>query len=276
MVNMRLARLIDLVPYITKHQGISITELAKKFGATVAEIESDLWLLYCCGLPGQTPLELMEFQFEDGFVTVRNADELKAPRSLTQIEIASLIIGLEILATEGSEVAKGLKGRLAEKLGSQVSYQPTGTEKFIAEIGKAIQKNQLLKIVYSGKERLVIPFEIYAENGGNYLRAYCKLARDRRTFNISRIDSLELLDIHELAPNEVPSDSKPLRTKIKVHRDARRVREVFGATEEIQYFSKDWLFQQVFAFGGAVELLDPTLRSEVRDLAKASQGLYLG
>jgi len=276
MVNMRLARLIDLVPYITKHQGISITELAKKFGATVAEIESDLWLLYCCGLPGQTPLELMEFQFEDGFVTVRNADELKAPRSLTQIEIASLIIGLEILATEGSEVAKGLKSRLAEKLGSQVSYQPTGTEKFIAEIGKAIQKNQLLKIVYSGKERLVIPFEIYAENGGNYLRAFCKSARDRRTFKVSRIDSLELLDIHELAPNEVPSDSKPLRTKIKVHRDARRVREVFGATEEIQYFSKDWLFQQVFAFGGAVELLDPTLRSEVRDLAKASQGLYLG
>jgi len=276
MVNMRLARLIDLVPYITKHQGISITELAKKFGATVAEIESDLWLLYCCGLPGQTPLELMEFQFEDGFVTVRNADELKAPRSLTQIEIASLIIGLEILATEGSEVAKGLKTRLAEKLGSQVSYQPTGTEKFIAEIGKAIQKNQLIKIVYSGKERLVIPFEIYAENGGNYLRAYCKLSRDRRTFKISRIDFLELLDIHELPPNEVPSDSKPLRTKIKVHRDARRVREVFGATEEIQYFSKDWLFQQVFAFGGAVELLDPSLRSEVRDLAKASQGLYLG
>ena len=276
MVNMRLARLIDLVPYITKHQGISITELAKKFGATVAEIESDLWLLYCCGLPGQTPLELMEFQFEDGFVTVRNADELKAPRSLTQIEITSLIIGLEILATEGSEVAKGLKSRLAEKLGSQVSYQPTGTEKFIAEIGKAIQKNQLLKIVYSGKERLVIPFEIYAENGGNHLRAFCKSARDRRTFKVSRIDSLELLDIHELAPNEVPSDSKPLRTKIKVHRDARRVREVFGATEEIQYFSKDWLIQQVLAFGGAVELLDPTLRSEVRDLAKASQGLYLG
>ena len=274
MVNMRLARLIDLVPYITKHQGISISELAKKFGATVAEIESDLWLLYCCGLPGQTPLELMEFQFEDGFVTVRNADELKAPRSLTQIEIASLIIGLEILATEGSEVAKDLKGRLAQKLSSQVSYQPTGTEKFIAEISKAIQKNQLLKIVYGGKERHVIPFEIYAENGGNYLRAYCKFARDRRTFNISRIDSLELLDIHELAPNEVPSDSKPLRTKIKVHRDARRVREVFGATEEIQYFSKDWLFQQVFAFGGAVELIDPSLRSELQALLHASQSLY--
>lgn len=276
MANMRLARLIDLVPYITKHQGVAIAELAKKFGTTVAEIENDLWLLYCCGLPGQTPLELMEFQFEDGFVTVRNADELKVPRSLTQIEIASLIIGLEILATEGSEIAAKLKDRLANKLSSQVSYQPTGTEKYFAEINKAIQGNQLLKIIYGGRERQVIPFEIYAENGANYLRAFCKVANDRRTFKLSRIDTLEVLSARELAPNDVPSENQPFKTRIKVHRDARRVREVFGATEEIQYFSKDWLLQQILTFGGAVELLEPTLRSELRELAKASQGLYLG
>jgi proteasome accessory factor C len=69
--NSKLARLIDLVPFITSHQGISIVELSKKFGVTKEEIEKDLWLLYMCGLPGQTPLELMEFEFEDGFVTVR-------------------------------------------------------------------------------------------------------------------------------------------------------------------------------------------------------------
>lgn len=275
MANMKLARLIDLVPYITKHQGISISELAKKFGTTVSEIESDLWLLYCCGLPGQTPLELMEFQFEDGFVTVRNADELKVPRSLTQIEIASLIIGLEILATEGSDIAAKLKSRLSEKLSTQISYQPTGTEKYIAEINKAIQGNYLLKLTYRGAERQVIPFEIYGENSAFYLRAFCKDVNDRRTFKLSRIESLEILPDQELAPNHVPSESKALKTTIKVHRDARRVRELFGATEEIQYFSKEWLLQQILALGGAVELLDPTLRSELRELAKASQGLYL-
>ena len=56
--NPRLARLIDLVPFITSHQGISISELAHKFGVSANEIEKDLWLLYMCGLPGQTPLEL--------------------------------------------------------------------------------------------------------------------------------------------------------------------------------------------------------------------------
>ena len=62
-INKRLARLIDLVPYISEHQGVAISELANKFGVTAAEIEKDLWLLYMCGLPGQTPLELMEFEF---------------------------------------------------------------------------------------------------------------------------------------------------------------------------------------------------------------------
>ena len=74
-INPKLARLIDLVPFISKHQGIPIKDLADKFGVSVEEIEKDLWSLYCCGLPGQTPLELMEFSFEDGFVSVRNADE---------------------------------------------------------------------------------------------------------------------------------------------------------------------------------------------------------
>ena len=104
--NPRLARLIDLVPFITSHQGVSIAELAKKFNVTINEIEKDLWLLYMCGLPGQTPLELMEFEFEDGYVTVRNAEELRAPRSLTQTELATLIIGLEILGERGSPEAK--------------------------------------------------------------------------------------------------------------------------------------------------------------------------
>lgn len=276
MANMRLARLIDLVPYITKHQGVAMTELAKMFGTSKSEIENDLWLLYCCGLPGQTPLELMEFQFEDGFVTVRNADELKVPRSLTQIEIASLVIGLEILTKDGNEVAANLKDRLAKKLSTQISYQPTGTEKYVSDINKAIQSNQLLNIIYNGKERSVIPFEIYVEKGENYLRAFCKLAKDRRTFKISRIDSLKVLEMKELAPNEVTSENKPLQTKIKVHRDARRIREIFGSIDEIQYFSKEWLLQQILALGGAVELLDPVLRNDIQRLVKASQGQYLG
>ena len=276
--NPRLARLIDLVPFISEHQGISISELAKKFGVTQGDIEKDLWLLYMCGLPGQTPLELMEFQFEDGFVTVRNADELKRPRSLTQTEIASLVIGLEILRSNGSEAAGALKDKLVSKLNSQLSFAPSQVERLIPEITQAIQHNKVVEIKYLGKVREVIPFETYHENGKSYLRAFCKLANDRRTFNVAKIENFQILAISELAPNVVPSESKPKRAKIRIHHSARLVRESLGidsGQDEVEFFSTQWLLSQVLALGGAAELLDEDLRVEINKRIRASQALYL-
>ena len=273
--NPRLARLIDLVPFITSHQGVSIAELAKKFNVTVAEIEKDLWLLYMCGLPGQTPLELMEFEFEDGYVTVRNAEELRAPRSLTQTELATLIIGLEILGERGSAEAKILRDRLASMLRTEIRYEPSKTERFSPEISSAIVENKVLSLNYAGKDREIIPFEIYQDNNESYLRAYCKRAQANRTFKISKIESLSVLDRQELAPNDVPSESITYGARIKVHRDARLVKELLGDLEEVQYFSKEWLLGQVLALGGAVELLDPQLRQELSHRVQTSQNQYL-
>lgn len=274
-INKRLARLIDLVPYISEHQGVSISELANKFGVSTAEIEKDLWLLYMCGLPGQTPLELMEFEFEDGYVTVRNADELKKPRSLTQTEIAALIIGLDLLSIQGNKVASSLKEKLSNLLATKISYMPAGDDLWSTQIAESIQKNELMRIVYNGKERVVIPLEVYKEGSDTYLRAYCKEASDRRTFKLSRISSLLALEIHELAPNEVPTENSPLSTQIKTHHSARRVRESLGGTSEIKYYSSEWLIAQVMALGGAVELVDKQLRAQILAKLEASQSLYL-
>ena len=274
-INKRLARLIDLVPYIAEHQGVAISELANKFGVTAAEIEKDLWLLYMCGLPGQTPLELMEFEFEDGYVTVRNADELKKPRSLTQTEIAALIVGLDLLSVQGNPVASHLKEKLSNLLATKISYEPARDDLWSTRITESIQNNKLIRIVYNGKDRVVIPLEIYKEGSDSYLRAYCKEAIDRRTFKLSRISSLSILEIHELAPNEVPTETSPRSAQIKTHHSARRVRESLGGTSEIQFYSSEWLISQVMALGGAVELTDEQLRAQILAKIKASQSLYL-
>ena len=47
----RAIRLIDLVPYLHNHPGISLKEVAEEFGVTVPEIVKDLDLLFMCGLP---------------------------------------------------------------------------------------------------------------------------------------------------------------------------------------------------------------------------------
>ena len=93
----RTARLLDLVPYLNSHQGVSLNDLAKKFDVTVAQMSSDLTTLWMCGLPGYTPLELMDLEFESGYVTIRNAPTLAKPRTITFDEGVALILGLDIL-----------------------------------------------------------------------------------------------------------------------------------------------------------------------------------
>ena len=273
--NPRLARLIDLVPFISANQGISISDLAKRFGVSAAEIEKDLWLLYMCGLPGQTPLELMEFEFEDGYVTVRNAEELRFPRSLTQTELATLVIGLEILQSRGSKSAENLKQRLISKLKTKVDFVPSATEKYLPEISRAIQENLILEIVYLGKTREIIPFETYQDGSNLYLRAFCKAAIDWRTFRISKIQELKLTGRGELIPSQVPTSVNLITTQIRVHHSPRLVREMLGGIDEIQVYSTDWLISQVLALGGAVELLDPMMRKALIERIQTSQNQYL-
>ena len=66
----RTARLLDLVPYINSHQGISLKELADVFHVTQAQMTNDLTTLWMCGLPGYTPLELIDLSFDTGFVSI--------------------------------------------------------------------------------------------------------------------------------------------------------------------------------------------------------------
>ena len=80
---LRTARLLDLVPYLNTHQGISLKDLAQHFDVSPSQMSADLTTLWMCGLPGYTPLELMDLEFESGYVSIRNAETLSKPRSIT-------------------------------------------------------------------------------------------------------------------------------------------------------------------------------------------------
>ena len=96
---LRTARLLDLVPYLNTHQGIALNELAAHFDVTTAQMSADLTTLWMCGLPGYTPLELMDLEFESGYVTIRNAATLSKPRSITFQEGVALLLGLDLIAS---------------------------------------------------------------------------------------------------------------------------------------------------------------------------------
>ena len=96
---LRTARLLDLVPFLHSHQGISLKDLAQHFEVTTKQMSADLTTLWMCGLPGYTHLELMNLNFESGFVTIGNAETLSKPRTITFQEGVALLLGLDLIAS---------------------------------------------------------------------------------------------------------------------------------------------------------------------------------
>ena len=124
---LRTARLLDLVPFLHSHQGISLKELAQHFEVTTKQMSADLSTLWMCGLPGYTHLELMNLNFESGFVTIANAETLSKPRRITFQEGVALLLGLDLIASslpiDRQDLltdVESLRDRLTAKLGVPV------------------------------------------------------------------------------------------------------------------------------------------------------------
>ena len=143
----RTARALDLVPYLLEHQGISIPELAEAFGVSEKQINDDLVLIHMCGLPGYTPLELIDMFYEDGYVTVSDPQSFKKPRSMNKIEMTSLLVSLDLLKSlRTDDVAKeieALKLKLQENMRFEnpfVVVQNMENTEMVEAIERAIAK----------------------------------------------------------------------------------------------------------------------------------------
>ena len=148
-----VSRLLDLVPYLSTHSHISLKELAKEFGISEKEMANELTALSMCGLPGYTPYELIEIFFDSGFVTINNHEALDIPRALTNLEVASLLIGLEILkdSISGAEprVESKIEKLIAQMralLGESIEIEGGQGSAFLSQINSAIASRQPLEI----------------------------------------------------------------------------------------------------------------------------------
>ena len=67
----RMTRLLALIPYLTaRPEGVTMAEVARDFGVTERQIQSDMELLWMCGLPGYGPGDLIDLAFEGDRVRV--------------------------------------------------------------------------------------------------------------------------------------------------------------------------------------------------------------
>lgn len=301
----RTARLLDLIPFILSHQGITIVDLAKEFGVTEKEILGDLNLIFMCGLPQYTALELIDLSFEHGFVTVREPQNLDKPRKLSSEELSILIMGLDVVQTQiidpvKQQIAKNLQTRLKLLIESaaanSILYADDRHLPHIDCINRAMQSRTALNISYLNTskdeitKRKVLPIEVFQQGDEFLLLTWCFLSKANRTFAIARILSC---DQASDALADVNSDTDPMlltperRVTIKFQYDRSalsfienvqdRVIEI-DQTEmiaSVEVWDSEWILRNVLANAGHIKILAPVqFAHEVAARAKIALSNY--
>jgi proteasome accessory factor C len=276
----KAARLLDLVPFIYSHQGISVADLAAEFSVKTDELLADLNSLWMCG---ETRFDLIELEFESGFVYIRNADALNVVRSLSVQEVTAILFGLDLLkesiSTERADLLADIekvKKIIGTPLQRLVASEPMISGEVIIAIDEALKNRQKLQITYHSvaddltNERVVHPMERRVENGVELLLAFCESADAVRSFRLDRIQKSERVQATSVQTVRVQSGVIESVT-VRVHADLRRVFETLGTltpgngdTYTVDIYNQSWLIREVLASGGAIEVVEPApLRAEI-------------
>ena len=295
----RALRSMDLIPYVLENPGISIAELSAKFSVTQAQIESDLQLVFMCGLPGYTPYELIDVAFEDGVVSVIDPQVLDKPRKFSSNEIVVIALGLKILIdiNQTNSTALTKLKQLSEKiakLGSNKSILMAGDVSafpFFEIISKSISEQRILNLQYHSlikdqiTQRLVLPEKLYFLNGSLYLAALdididsdrvfkvdlikeCKVGEQVAAKKVleSSIETTVILDVQKQNRNFIERNSSII-TAIQENGDSTRV--------HLQVSNLEWIKLTVLSNAPGITVVSPELlATAVKQSARDLLALY--
>jgi proteasome accessory factor C len=294
----KAARLLDLVPYISTHQGVALSELAAEFGVSVSELLSDLNTLWMCGLPGYTPLELIDLEFESGYVSIRNAEILQKVRLLTKDELVILLVGLDLLIksidSKRSDLLRAiteLQMKIKTIIGDIATIAPIVNSSYRAIVLNAIASRKNLQISYHSlirdelTNREITPIELLVDHGYEVLQAYCHQVGAYRTFRLDSIAEIAISGIQQPLI-EQPKADEAFQLQISISKRIRSTLERFRITvsqdasaKSGSYtafsFSQDWLIRSAMSTLAATEVLSPPAsRVELARKCRKTLDLY--
>jgi len=295
----RALRTMDLIPYILENPGISIGKLAKQFSVSEKQVESDLQLIFMCGLPGYTPYELIDLIFEDGVVSIIDPQVLDKPRRFTKSELVVIALGLQLLselsASDATRLGKlQLLSNKIMKLGvsNSVVIAPSNSKSpYVEVITRAITDKKSLTMQYQSlvkdeiSVRSIIPHSLYLMNGNLYLSALDLKAKSDRIFKVELIKDCEIGN--EISSEAVAHDSSALEVVLDVQRAYRNFIErnssIITAVEEqknsfrvhLKLSNLEWLKRSILSNSPGIKVISPpSLAQEIAELAASLLASY--
>jgi proteasome accessory factor C len=306
----RLARLLNLVPYLLARPGIELSEAATALGVSERQLREDLELLWVCGLPGYGPGDLIDMAFDGDRVTITYDAGIDRPLRLTPDEALALVVALRMLAEKPGIGNRDAIERALAKIedaagdlaGTPVEVRMLGDADQVEALRGAVQRGRALRITYytaardETTERTIDPIRVLTVGGRAYLEAWCRRAEAVRLFRADRIDAQTELDEPAMAPPQVrlhdlsagvfrPSPDLPLVT-LRVGRGGRWITEYYPCEQvesgdgeqwlvSLRVSDLDWARRFVLGLGPEVTVVSPAeLVEQVRVQAAAALGAY--
>lgn len=224
----RLSRLLTMVPWLLRRQGIDLVDAARHFGVGVDQIEADLALLFVCGLPGGMPDDLIEAEWETGRVYIGNADVIARPLRLGADEALALLVGLRSLAAvpgladpalvadtiallENSVDASSAALATAAARRIHLDAGSAQETRFVPPLRDALRRQRRVHLRYlvpsrdETTERDVDPMRLGRIDGAWYLEGWCHEAQDTRLFRLDRMEEAVVLE----ADGTPPAHARP-------------------------------------------------------------------
>lgn len=308
----RLSRLLALVPYLARHQGVPLAAAAAEFGITEATLVKDLELLFVCGTPGHLPDDLIDVTWEDGHVYLSNAEPIARPLRLGVDEALALLVGLRALADVPGLHDRDVLQRAIAKLehaagaagaaSAQVRVE-VATEGPLADVRAALQAGRRVHLTYfvpsrdETTERDVDPMRVLLVDGRWYLEGWCRRAEAVRLFRLDRVDALRVLDVPAEVPPAAavrdlaeglfrPSSGDTLVT-LELAPGAYWVADYYPTEQVVEdgdllrvrlrVTDDGWVRQLALRLGGALRVLDPPeLAAGVAEAARSALAAYPG
>ncbi|MGN6612630.1 MAG: helix-turn-helix transcriptional regulator [Angustibacter sp.] len=310
----RLSRLLAMVPWLLSHQGVPLAQAATEFGVSERQLVKDLELLFVCGLPGHLPDDLIEADWEGGYVYLRNADAIARPLRLGVDEALALVVGLRTLMSVPGLGDRDAVSRALAKLEAAAGSagEPAGAVRIdldrsvdpavLEACEDAVRRHRRLHLAYlvphrdETTERDVDPMRVLHVDARWYLEGWCHRAEGVRLFRLDRVVGVEVLDVDGTPPPSArsrdldsglfapgPDDhvvTLDLRPSARWVVDYYPVEEVVdtadgGLRVTVRTGDLAWLRQLVLRLGGSGRVVEPSdLADEVRSIAREALRAY--
>jgi proteasome accessory factor C len=279
-----------MIPWLVAHPHAPIEEFMAEFTLTKRRAKETLRMLTYVG-PDQGGGGLVDIDFEDGFIYVRNAQNLDRPVSLNRLEAASLLGSLAYLravaVTEDVARIEALIAKISEAANrSGAPFQVVGRDvdvAIISALNQALATKSCLGISYAAgtgevSTRVIEPHRIEALNDLLYVAAWCQLKNDVRTFRVDRILTalpsdaastnsagvVAQVDVAGSVQATVLTTVEALEDFASAHILSQDVQPDGQLLVELKVGSLNWLAGLILANGGEMEAIAPEqLRQEV-------------